>query len=151
MVIQEMTAPECRAMLAGRNVVRLACARNNQPYVVPVQLDFDGEFFYGYSTVGLKVEWMRENPLVCLELDAVTSQVQWETVVVFGQYEELPPTPENEESRRVAERLFQGHPMWWEPASVPVAAHERRIPIVFRIRITRVTGRRTVGESTRRS
>ena len=147
MVIQEMTAPECRAMLAGRKIARLACARNNQPYVVPVQLDFDGEFFYGYSTVGLKVEWMRENPLVCLEIDTITSQVEWETVVVFGQYEELPPTPENEELRRVADRLFQEHPMWWEPASVPVAGQQPRSPVVFRIRITSVTGRRAFTDS----
>ena len=147
MVIQEMTAPECRAMLAGRKIARLACARNNQPYVVPVQLDFDGEFFYGYSTVGLKVEWMRENPLVCLEIDTITSQVEWETVVVFGQYEELPATPDNEELRSVAEGLFQGNPMWWEPASVSVASHQPRSPVVFRIRITSVTGRRAFTDS----
>ena len=37
--------------------------------------------------------------------------------------------------------------MWWEPASVPLAAHERRAPIVFRIRIGRVTGRRAAPDA----
>jgi hypothetical protein len=32
--------------------------------------------------------------------------------------------------------------MWWQPASVPLAGHEERTSIVFRIRIDRVTGRR---------
>ena len=32
--------------------------------------------------------------------------------------------------------------MWWEPALVPLAGHEQRTPVVFRIRIGRVTGRR---------
>jgi hypothetical protein len=32
--------------------------------------------------------------------------------------------------------------VWWEPASVPLIGHERRTPIVFRIRIDRMTGRR---------
>jgi len=32
--------------------------------------------------------------------------------------------------------------MWWLPVSVPLAGHEPRTPIVFRIRIDRMTGRR---------
>ena len=100
MVIQEMTERECRAMLAGTNVARLACARNNQPYIVPIHVDLDGEFLYGYATLGQKIEWMRQNPLVCLEIDELITHGQWASVVVFGHYEELPHTPEYEGSRR---------------------------------------------------
>ena len=146
MVIEEMTEQECRAMLAATNVVRLACARNNQPYIVPLRVDLEGEFLYGYATLGQKIEWMRQNPLVCLEIDELTDG-QWASVVVFGHYEELPPTPDYGDSRRVAERLFQRHPVWWEPASVPLVAHEHRTPIVFRIRIDRVTGRRAAPDT----
>jgi uncharacterized protein len=142
MVIQEMSEQECRAMLGSTNVARLACARNNQPYIVPIHVDLDGEFLYSYATLGQKIEWMRQNPLVCLEFDELTTHGQWASVVVYGRYEELPPTPEYESSRTVAERLFQRHPVWWEPASVPLAAHEQRTRIVFRVRIGRVTGRR---------
>jgi len=141
-LIQEMTEPECRAMLARTSVARLACAQNNQPYIVPLRVDLDGEFLYGYATLGQKIEWMRQNSLVCLECDEVFSHGQWASVVVFGQYEELPNTPEYAGARAVAERLFQRHPVWWEPASVPLAAHPPRTPIVFRIRIGRLTGRR---------
>ena len=143
-----MTQPECRALLAGTSVARLACARNNQPYVVPIHFDLDGDFLYGYASLGQKIEWMRQNPLVCLEIDELRTHGRWKSVVVFGYYEELPDTPEHERSRKVAERLFQRHPMWWEPASVPLAAHERRPPVVFRIRISKVTGRRATGEAT---
>jgi nitroimidazol reductase NimA-like FMN-containing flavoprotein (pyridoxamine 5'-phosphate oxidase superfamily) len=149
MVVEEMTERECREMLAGTNVARLACARNNQPYIVPIHVDLDGEHLYGYATLGQKIEWMRQNPLVCLEIDELTSHGQWASVVVFGHYEELPHTPEYESSRRVAERLFQRHPMWWEPASVALGEHERRTPIVFRIRIIRVTGRRARPDAVR--
>jgi uncharacterized protein len=147
MVIQEMTERECRAMLAGANVARLACARNNQPYIVPIHVDLAGECLYGYATLGQKIEWMRQNPLVCLEIDELISHGQWASVVVFGHYEELPDIPEHEGARRVAERLFQRHPAWWEPASVPLAGREQRTPIVFRIRLGRVTGRRAVPDT----
>ena len=147
MVIKEMTEGECRAMLAGRHVARLACARNNQPYIVPFQVDLDGECLYGFATLGQKIEWMRQNPLVCLEIDQLMADGQWASVVVFGQYEELPNTPEHGGSREVAERLFQKHPVWWEPASIPLATHEPRTPVVFRIRIGRMTGRRAAPDT----
>lgn len=142
MEIQEMTEPECRAMLARRSVTRLACARNNHPYIVPIHLDLEGDSLYGYATLGQKIEWMRQNPFVCLEGDEITTHGQWASVIVFGQYEELPDRPEYAGARGVAERLFQRHPVWWEPAAVPLAAHDQRAPIVFRIRIGRMTGRR---------
>lgn len=142
MVIHEMTEQDCRAMLARTTVARLACARNNQPYVVPVHVDLDADFLYGYATLGQKIEWMRANPAVCLEVDELMNDQHWASVVIFGRYEELASVPEHQDSRRVAEWLFQRHAMWWEPASVPLASHERRPPIVFRIRIDRMTGRR---------
>src|SRR5215203_2006365 len=146
MLIQAMTIEECWAMLARNNIARLACARDNQPYIVPLRVDLDGEFLYGYSTLGRKIEWMRTNPLVCLECEEVTTDRVWASLIVFGRYEELPHTPGNEHARRVAERLFQGHPMWWEPATVPLGGHGRRPHIVFRIHIDSFTGRRTIQE-----
>jgi hypothetical protein len=147
MVIEEMTERECRAMLARTDVARLACTRNNQPYITPIHVDLDGEFLYGYATLGQKIEWMRQNPLVCLEIDEVITHWQWSSVIVFGHYEELPHTPEYEGPRDVAERLFERHPTWWEPASVPLAGHEQRARIVFRIGIGRVTGRRATPDT----
>lgn len=142
MIIKDMTEAECLDMVARTNVARLACAQNNQPYIIPIRVELDSRFLYGYATLGQKIEWMRQNPRVCLEFDELTSHGQWTSVVVDGLYEELPPVPAFEGLRKIAEAIFQRHPMWWEPASVPLAAHERRPPIVFRIRIGRVSGRR---------
>ena len=147
MVIQELTGQECRAMLAGTHVARVACARNNQPYIVPIRVYLDGDFLYGYTTLGQKVEWMRQNPLVCVEMEELISDGRWTSVVVFGRYEELPDTFDYRGPRTVAERLFQRHPMWWEPASVPLAGHAQRTRIVFRIQLCHVTGRRAVPDT----
>ena len=117
-----MTERECRARLAGTNVARLACARNNQPYVVPIHVDLDGDYLYGYATLGQKIEWMRQNPLVCVEIDELRAHGQWASVVVFGHYEELPNTPGYEGPRRVAERLFQGTRCGGSPRLFPSTA-----------------------------
>jgi len=142
MVIHEMTNEECHAMLLATRLVRLACARSNQPYIIPVNVDFENDYLYGYATLGQKIEWMRQNPLVCVGVDEVLTDGGWRSLVIVGRYEELPPTPDYEDARRVAERLFQQHPAWWEPAAVPVVAHDQRTRIVYRIRIDQVTGRR---------
>jgi uncharacterized protein len=146
MLIEAMTAQECWTMLARNNLARLACARDNQPYVVPVRVDLDGEFLYGYATLGRKIEWMRTNPLVCLEYEEIITPRQWGSLIVFGRYEELPHTPDHQSARQVAERLFQKYPMWWEPATVPLGGHERRPPVVFRIHEAAPEGRQGAPE-----
>jgi hypothetical protein len=87
-----MTDGECRAMLARRNVARFACAVNNQPYIVPIHIELEGDSLYGHATRGQEIEWMRQNPLVCLESDELISHGQWASVIVSGRYEELPNT-----------------------------------------------------------
>lgn len=145
MVIEEMTERDCHAMLARTHIARLGCAQNDQPYVVPTCLYFDGgEALYCCTTLGQKIEWMRQNPLVCLQMDEVTTQRQWVSLIVFGRYEELPHTPQYEAARQVAERLFVRHVAWWEPASVPLTGHEQRPRIAFRIHIADMTGRRAM-------
>ena len=43
MLIREMTEGECRDMLNRLSFGRLACARDNQPYVVPISFAYDGK------------------------------------------------------------------------------------------------------------
>ncbi len=151
MLIQAMTEQEAWAFLGRNRIARLACARDNQPYIVPLHLGLDSDFLYGYATLGRKIEWMRTNPLVCIECEEIRSERHWSSVIVCGHYEELPNTPEHQSAREIAERLFQRHPMWWEPATVPLGDHARRAPIVFRIHIDSVSGRQTAHEESPRS
>jgi len=92
MLIREMSREECLRMLAGATLGRLACAQENQPYVVPVYLAYDevSGCLYGFTTCGQKIEWMRANPLACVEVDEVAANDQWRSLVAIGRYEELP-------------------------------------------------------------
>jgi nitroimidazol reductase NimA-like FMN-containing flavoprotein (pyridoxamine 5'-phosphate oxidase superfamily) len=142
MIIESMNDRECRELLARKNVARLACSLNNQPYVVPINVDYFERALYGFSMLGQKIEWMRANPLVCVEVDDLTLRRSWETIVLFGVYEELTNIPEYADARAIAQKLFERHPAWWEPATVPLTGREPRSPILFRILINRMTGRR---------
>jgi len=146
MYIHEMTRVECDDALARAEFGRLACAHNDQPYVVPLNFTFDGSaYLYGFTTLGQKVEWMRSNPRVCFEIDEVDNHNQWSSVIVFGRYEELPDTPEYETPRRHAYEFLQQRVMWWEPAYISQAHIDNPhslVPVFFRIKIEKVTGHR---------
>src|SRR5450631_2353862 len=98
MVIHEMSREQCLRVLARAGVARLACAHENQPYVVPVHLAYDeaSGCLYGFTTPGQKVEWMRANPQVCVEVDEIAAYDQWVSVIAMGHYEELPETQGND-------------------------------------------------------
>lgn len=146
MFIHEMTRNECDEALSRAKYGRLACARNNQPYVLPINFAFDGNsYLYCFTTLGQKVEWMRSNPLVCFEVDEVRNHNHWSSVIVFGRYEELPDKPEFETARIHAHGLLQKRAMWWEPAYISQEHRDNPhslTPIFFRIRIENVTGHR---------
>jgi nitroimidazol reductase NimA-like FMN-containing flavoprotein (pyridoxamine 5'-phosphate oxidase superfamily) len=145
MLIEELPRPTCADFLRQIRFGRLACARAGQPYVTPFFFAYHGDALYSFSTVGQKVAWMRENPLVCVEADQVTNPQQWISVVVFGRYEELPSEPQYESDRDLAYRLLSERPIWWEPgyARTEVVNSERSLDLVyFRIHIGQITGHR---------
>ena len=77
MLIHELTPAECREVLGRTSLARLACARAGQPYVVPVSFAYDpaSNCLFGFSAVGSKVDWMRENPHVCVEVEDVSDRL----------------------------------------------------------------------------
>jgi nitroimidazol reductase NimA-like FMN-containing flavoprotein (pyridoxamine 5'-phosphate oxidase superfamily) len=140
-----MTEFECRQALERAGIGRLACAHDNQPYVVPIYFTLHHDHLYAFTTEGQKIEWMRANPRVCVEIDERIGHDRWQSVLVFGRYEELLDEPRYEAARVRALELLQKHPMWWEPAYVGPAHRETphsEKPVCYRIQIEKITGRR---------
>jgi uncharacterized protein len=147
MLILELTNIECIKVLTRLGFGRLACSQDNQPYIVPIYFAYRERYLYSFATLGQKVEWMRANPLVCVEADEIINHDHWVSVVVRGHYEELPDTPEWKAELILAHELLQQRAMWWEPAYVETAhrvAADELIPIYYRIHIDHVTGRRAM-------
>jgi len=150
MFIHEMTDDECRSALQKTILGRLGCARDNQPYVVPIYFAFDGEHLYGFTTVGQKIEWMRANEQVCLEIDERINDNHWMSVIVFGRYEELPDEPQYEAARMKAYQLLRRRALWWEPAYMSDAHRDGShsiVPVFYRVQIARMTGHRATPDN----
>ena len=80
---------ECGELLKRLYLGRLGCALDNQPYIVPVYFSYEPDSIYIFSTVGKKIEWMRQNPKVCLQADEIVDRSDWLSVIVTGKYLEL--------------------------------------------------------------
>ncbi len=143
MIIHELTQDECRTVLSGTNLARLACAHANQPYIVPILCYYDreGDCLYSVAAEGQKVDWMRANPKVCVEFSEVSDQFHWRTILAFGRYEELTDAPSDGHLRRRAHELVEQRPEWWFPAMQKPGPGVPARTVVYRIRIDELTGR----------
>lgn len=146
MIIKELTRQECTAILLESRLGHLACVNDNRPYVVPVTFAFADNQIYGFSMIGQKIEWMRKNPEVCLQVDDFKDGREWKSVVVQGVYEELPDRIGSKRERDHAWSLLSKHANWWEPGGLKPIPASGTQHVFYRIRIETVTGRHAVSE-----
>jgi len=146
-MIQEISRQESLDLLARTHLCRLACAQGSQPYIVPCYFAYNGNSLYSFSTVGQKIDWMRVNPLVCVQADEVVNPQEWVSVIVLGRYEELPDTPTYQFEIATAYNLLHKKALWWEPGYLKTILHgtERPLlPVFYRIHVVQITGHRAI-------
>lgn len=146
MRVIKLSKEECRQLLKRVHIGRLACSLDDQPYVVPVCFSFEGDFIYIFSAVGKKVEWMRQNPKICLQADEIGGPTNWFSVIVTGKYLELTERQHAAQREHALEQLSQ-YSEWW---LVPLAEKRESTsdlsiePVFFRIEIESMTGLNTL-------
>jgi hypothetical protein len=132
----EMLSPaEIDELLRTAIVGRIACCDhgaggNGRPYLVPIGFGYDGEAVYAHSGPGRKLDLMRAQPLVTFEVDAAEATDSWRSVIAEGTFEEVTGTDARSHALRT---------IYPPPAAVPMLGPET---VVFRIRLTSVSGRR---------
>lgn len=81
--------PEIEKLLSSQLVGRIGCFDGDQVYIVPISYAYDGKFVYCHTYEGLKLEIMRKNPKVCFEVDDMRNMANWQSVIAWGEFEEL--------------------------------------------------------------
>jgi nitroimidazol reductase NimA-like FMN-containing flavoprotein (pyridoxamine 5'-phosphate oxidase superfamily) len=149
MRITKMEDGDCRDALRRLGFGRLGCAHDNQPYIVPIYFAYEADHLYGFATFGQKVEWMRSNPLVCIQSDELLSNDNWSSIIALGRYEELPDTPDYARERGKAQSLLEKRSMWWQTSYMVSNVRgqpELPLPVFFRVRIKEISGLRASPE-----
>ena len=147
MMVKEMTRSECIGLISASRLGRLACSKNDRPYIIPIYYALDGNCLYSFTMPGQKVDWMRLNPHVCVEVDEFQGGSGWRSVVIYGKYQEFPDTDQWHHQRLHAWSILERHIDWWEPGALkpmpqPIASASPHL--FYGIDIVEVTGRMAV-------
>jgi nitroimidazol reductase NimA-like FMN-containing flavoprotein (pyridoxamine 5'-phosphate oxidase superfamily) len=143
-----LTDGQIDRLLRAETVGRLGCHAGGRTYVVPVTYVYDGSAIYGHTGDGMKVRMMRENPEVCFEVDRMESLANWQSVIVWGRFEELRATAAAHAMGLLMDRLLPlvtsetavpSHGL--DPSAVHRADVAGRHAVVYRIVISERTGR----------
>ena len=99
-----------------------------------------------YSGEGHKIEAMRKNHTVSLQVDEIDSVSKWRSVLVHGVFEEL----QGIDARHLLHEFAEGvksiiskkeHTLPHAISDFSSKMHHEKIPIVYRIKILEVTGK----------
>jgi nitroimidazol reductase NimA-like FMN-containing flavoprotein (pyridoxamine 5'-phosphate oxidase superfamily) len=145
-MLGELNKDQMNNVLFSQVLGRLACTDGKQPYIVPVTYTFDGKYIYGQSNEGTKLEIVRKNPNVCFEVDRMMDMRNWQSVIVYGKFEEL----KAKEAEKAREILFNNvfplltsstiHPFGHQVTG-KVDDSTRVKQVMYRIKIQKMTGR----------
>ncbi len=114
---QIINRSEIDEIIKKSEVCRLAFAKDNIPYIVPVSFGYDGKsIFIHTAKTGRKIEFIKDNNLVCFEFDADVKTIEDETipckwtsayksVIGYGKIVEL--TTFDEQENAINQIMFQ--------------------------------------------
>jgi hypothetical protein len=131
----------------SENIVgRLGCHADGKTYIVPISYAYDGNYIYARTFEGMKISMMRKNPNVCFQVDQMENMADWQSVIVWGTYEELIDEKARNKGLKIlisrilpkiSSETVRISPEW----PFPTNDYKLIEGIVFRISITEKTGR----------
>ena len=144
----ELNEQQINNILTSQAIGRIACCDGMHPYIVPVTYSYDRHYIYGQSKEKQKMELMRQNPNVCFQVDISCNMDNWQSAVVFGQFEEL----KDETATKAREHLFlfflslmKSSVIYqhenWEGGGYELSDEDRIKPLMFRIKVNEKSGR----------
>ena len=143
-MLGELNQRQIETVLRSEVVGRIGCISEGRVYVVPITYVFDGTFIYGHAVDGAKLRAMRADPHVCFEVEHVDNLANWQSVIVWGTFEELDGEDAEAGMHLLVDRLMPllASSTSRSPHSEAAAeASGARRATVYRIRLSERTGR----------
>jgi uncharacterized protein len=146
-MLGKLNSDQMDNVISSQALGRLACTDGMLPYIVPVTYTYDGKYIYGQTNKGKKLDILRKNPNVCFQVERMSNMRNWESVLVYGQFEELKNKNDiNTVKEILHDRFFHlmtsgtVHAFGKEPV-VEIEDTNRLKQVVYRIKVERMTGR----------
>lgn len=144
--IEEMSNGEIKEVLKRVGYGHLGLARGNHPYVVPIHYAYDDPHIYIYTTEGKKTEIIKDNPEICLQVEDVKSDQDWQSVIAIGEAVRLKNTEVREHALKF---ILASNPTLTPAISIRWMDSwvRENIEVVYRLTPRMLTGRSTIEHS----
>ncbi|GAA4884314.1 hypothetical protein GCM10023311_03360 [Flaviramulus aquimarinus] len=148
-MISNIDKDECLKILSNNYIGHLAYVYKNSPFVIPITYYFNKNKItvIGYTGEGHKTKALRLNKSVALEIAEITAVNNWQSVLVQGTFEEL----EGPDAKYLLHEFSLGiKKLIKEKVNMQLQfipqfsgkTNPQSIPIVYRINIQEITGKR---------
>ena len=141
--ILEMRDGEVHELLKRVGYGHLACSRDDQPYVVPINYVFDGNEIFIYTTAGLKTDVIKSNPKICLQVEELLpDEGAWRSAVVVGEAYEIVDRSERE---KAVELVRASNPTLLPALAIKWSNDwmKKNVEVVYKVKIISLAGRFT--------
>lgn len=151
-MIKDLNKKACVEILGKNYVGRLAFMAKGKPYVIPITYYYDhqNKSIISYTAEGHKIESMRINHSIALQVDEVKSVHRWQSVLVHGLFEELHQIDAKFNLHQFAEGVSKviaerdkENPQFISEFSAKLAGEGS--PVVYRMKIREITGKQREG------
>lgn len=128
-------------------VGRLGCHSDGKTYVVPISYAYHDGYIYFRTFEGMKISMMRKKPGVCFQVDRMDDMADWQSVIVWGIFEEITDATERKKGleillKRMLPKVVSETVKFTSEWPFPPTDDLNKIEgIVFRIHISEMTGR----------
>ena len=102
-MIRQLTKDETTDLLEGCAYGHFGYVDGKAPTVVPINFAFKGNKLFIHTYEGTKLNCIRDNPAVCLQVEKIHSPTAWKSVVIHGKAKELSGKAEAEAAKFVLE------------------------------------------------
>jgi len=150
-MFKELSIEACKHLLAGNYIGRIGYISKNNADIIPITYYYDADqhSIISYSGEGFKIDAMRKNESVSFQVDEIESVNQWQSVLVYGSYEELSGL----DAKRLLHEFSEGvkkniskkensSPKFIREFSSKLSAIGS--PVVYRINISGMTGKQRI-------
>lgn len=139
--LKALTPREIDEVLDHGSHAHLGCHYWRETYVVPLTYVRNEDFIYSHTLAGKKIEMMRANPQVCVQIEEIESLFKWRSVILWGRFEELEGLDAASGMRLLIKKVADlERERGLTPLEVELSAILSKA-ILFRIRIEKATGR----------
>lgn len=145
-MIVDLTKTECEGILASNRYAHMGCLDGDEPYVVPITYVYRDGFVYGFTHEGKKIELLRKSSKMCVQVERVKGEREWESVMCWGLFEEVTDPKSIQDVKLLFAEQHGSSILAAEEPPVSPMAEALRLPkddaaVLYRMRPYRVSGR----------